>query len=336
MGARAKGDGGCPSGKTQYVAELVTDVPAGRDGVILCDGGDVVVCGSTVLGMVNASKRLTELLVDPNSRETVRTVNLESVIAVEASEAYSVMTFNVFTGDMTANRIARVMDAIYRYMPDVLGLQEANLTWINKMIGEYSSYYGFVGTDLSDGKEGVPILYSTVRFNLIESGTQWLTDTPDTPSRLPNQQYNRNFTYALLEDKETGERFLALNTHLDTGGSAVRYAEAELLMQFLKSYNDVPVVLLGDLNAKRNTNEMNLFKDAGLDSVYDYSDLKGMKSNASAIDWILMTSDSLSMTYHTFDDSIYDGAYPSDHYPYYAEFTVKDLGDETLDHGWIT
>ena len=52
-------------------------------------------------------------------------------------------------------------------------------------------------------------------------------------------------------------------------------------------------------------------------------DLTGVKTNANAIDWILMTPDSISMTYHTYDDSIYDGDYPSDHYSYYAEFSVK-------------
>ncbi|MBE6633289.1 MAG: hypothetical protein E7620_02980 [Ruminococcaceae bacterium] len=309
-------------GKTKFVTELATEAVNGHDGLICGNGGDIVAYGGTMTGMVNASKRLTELLVDPDSRENERTVTIDQSIPVNASAGYSVMTFNVFTGDMNSKRIDRVMDAIYRSLPDVMGLQEVNSTWMSHLQSKLSSYYGFVGTDLSDGKEGVPILYAKERFHLVESGCNWLTDTPDIPSRLEGQQYPRNYTYALLEDKATGERFLLLNTHWDTGGSGVRYAEAEILMRFLQGYGDVPVVLVGDLNAKRNSNELNYLKQFNLFNVFDCRELADMKKNSAAIDWIYMTSGSAVMTYHTYDDSMYNGDYPSDHYPYYAEFTI--------------
>lgn len=321
-------------GQTKYVTAFANQTTNGRGGLICSKNGDVVAYGSTVAGTVNASKRLTELLVDLDSRETKRAITIGQSVQVEATDDYSVMTFNVFTGDMVSKRIARVKDAIYRYLPDVMGIQEANRTWISELTNEFSAYYGFVGTDLSGGKEGVPILYSKARFNLIESGCKWLTDTPDTNSWLSGQQHVRNYTYALLEDKESGARFLLLNTHLDTGGTAVRYEEVQILMQFLKKYNNVPVVLIGDMNAKLNTNEMNFLRKSDLDTVFDYKELTGMKTNSNAIDWIFMTSDSISMTYHTYDDSMYNGDYPSDHYPYYAEFSVNAVGEGTLDHGW--
>lgn len=310
-------------GKTKFVTDLTTEAVNGHNGMICGNGGDIVIYGSTMSGIVYASKRLTELLVNPDSREKERTVTVDQCIPVNASANYSVMTFNVFTGNMTSKRIARVMDAINRSLPDVMGLQEVNSTWMSHLQSELSSYYGFVGTDLSDGKEGVPILYAKERFRLIESGCKWLTDTPDTPSRLEGQQYPRNYTYALLEDKDTGERFLFLNTHWDTGGTSVRYAEAEILMRFLQNYNDIPVVLVGDLNAKRNTNELNYLASFNLATVFDYGELAGMKKNSAAIDWIYMTFDSILMTYHTYDNSTYNGDYPSDHYPYYAEFSIR-------------
>ena len=310
-------------GKTKFVTDIAVEKADGHNGFIYGNGGDIVAYGSTMSGMANASKRLTELLVDPDSRENERTVTVEQSIPVNASADYSVMTFNVFTGNMTSKRIARVTDAINRSLPDVMGLQEVNSTWMSHLQSELSTYYGFVGTDLSDGKEGVPILYAKERFRLIESGCKWLTDTPDTPSRLEGQQYPRNYTYALLEDKDTGARFLLLNTHLDTGGTKIRYAEAEILMRFLQGYNDIPVVLVGDLNAKRNTNELNYLASFNLATVFDYKELSGMKKNSAAIDWIYMTSDSIIMTYHTYDDSLYNGDYPSDHYPYYAEFSIR-------------
>ncbi|MBQ8212602.1 MAG: hypothetical protein IJZ80_01230, partial [Clostridia bacterium] len=180
----------------------------------------------------------------------------------------------------------------------------------------------------------VPILYAKEKYNLIEYGTKWLSDTPDVASKLEGAQYLRNFTWALLEDKATGVRYLHVNTHLDTAGSAIRTAEVEILLDFLKDYNNVPVVLTGDMNAKINTNELNLIKSFGLANVFDYDNLTGVKPNADAIDWIFLTPDSVNMTYHTVDYSLYNGSLPSDHYPYYAEFSVTLPKEGELDHGW--
>ena len=151
---------------------------------------------------------------------------------------------------------------------------------------------------------------------------------------MPGAGYIRNFTWALLEDKATGMRYLHVNTHLDTAGSPIRQAEVEILLDFLKDYNNVPVVLTGDMNAKINTAELSLIKSFGLADVFDYNNLTGVKPNADAIDWIFLTRDSVSMTYHTIDYSKYNGDLPSDHYPYYAEFSVTLPKEGELDHGW--
>ena len=287
-------------------------------------------------GMVNACKKLTELLINTGNNEFEQTVTLNSAVAATGMSDFSTMSFNIKTYDQTEARIQRVINVLLRYMPDSVGLQEADEMWMIALKKALSDYYVFVGEGREGGTKGdaVPVLYSKEKYHLIESGTKWLTTTPDEVSKMPGADYYRNFTWAVLEDKATGVRFMHVNTHLDVAGSKIRYAEVKILMQFLQNYNNIPIVLTGDMNAKANTDELNFFKNFNMATVFDYKELTDARTNINAIDWIYMTSDSVNMTYHTYDDSVYNGDYPSDHYPYYAKFTVGTFGEGELDHGW--
>ena len=319
-------------GQTRYSTELVSGTLASGQGCVNSTGGDIVAWGNDMMGTVNACKKLTELLITTENNTVEQTVIFNSAVTVSSNSDFSTMSFNVYTANQTVERIDRVINVLLRYMPDSIGLQEANEKWMMELKKVLSDYYEFVGKGREEGNQGeaVPILYAKEKYNLIESGTKWLTSTPDEVSKMPGAKYYRIFTWALLEDKATGMRYLHVNTHLDTAGSDIRYAEVKILMRFLQNYNNVPVILTGDMNAKLNTNELNFFKNFNLATVFDYEELTDVKTNANAIDWIYLTSDSASMTYHTFDDSIYNGDYPSDHYPYYAEFIVSTLGEGEL------
>ncbi|MBE6633819.1 MAG: hypothetical protein E7620_05700, partial [Ruminococcaceae bacterium] len=321
-------------GKTKYSTELISGTLSAAQGRVNSAGGDVVAWGNDMTGTVNACKKLTDLLISTEVNAFEQTVTINSAVTVDAKSDFSTMSFNVYTADQTEARINRVINVLLRYMPDSIGLQEADEKWMMELKKVLSDYYAFVGEGREGGSKGdaVPILYSKEKYNLIESGTKWLTSTPDEVSKMPGAEYYRNFTWALLEDKATGVRYLHVNTHLDTAGTEIRYAEAKILLQFLQSYNNVPVVFTGDMNAKLNTNELNLFKNFNLATVFEYKDLTNVKTNADAIDWIYMTPDSVNMTYHTYDTSKYNGDLPSDHHPYYAEFSVTASQD--LDHGW--
>jgi len=59
------------------------------------------------------------------------------------------------------------------------------------------------------------ILYRKERFDLVSSGTFWLTDTPNTISKLEGITYNRICTWAVLKDKVANIEIMLCNTHLD-------------------------------------------------------------------------------------------------------------------------
>lgn len=324
-------------GKTKFSTNLSSDALNANEGCVLGTGTNVVAYGDDVQGVVNSSKLLTDLLFDSASTEKEREITIEDALIFDGADTFSVMTHNLMVGDVPAERIARAMALIYKYMPDTLGVQEAKAIWMTSLKENLSDYYAFVGEGREGGTKGeyTAILYAKAKYNLIESGTKWLTETPDEVSKLPESTYYRIFTWALLEDKETGVRYLHVNTHLD--GDNVRIKQVKCLMQFLKDYNDVAIVLTGDMNAPLLTDEMKYIQQQGFATKSDFRELDDLPLYGRGyhiVDWIFVTSDCMTLTNYVTDDNFFNGGYASDHCSYYAEFTVRYPTEGTLDHGW--
>ena len=148
--------------------------------------------------------------------------------------------------------------------PDLMGLQEATNEWVTAF--KNLSNYGFVGVsrDGADKTTGewCPILYSTARFTLLDSGTFWLTSTPDTVGVVSGASIKRICTWAYLYDKDPGKTILMANTHLDhQGDEAARVKQAEYLVSnldlILKSRPADAVYLTGNINCGKNTTAYN-------------------------------------------------------------------------------
>lgn len=178
----------------------------------------------------------------------------------------NIMSFNVQTENGTSVRADiradMLRDLIDEYMPDSIGMQEVTPKW-REMMESYvfnDSYTG-VGeartTDASRGLEQSCIFYRSDKYDLLDSGTFWLSDTPDVVgSMVEGANYPRICTYVHLKDKVTGLEYIHMNTHLDHNGDneakvgrAIR--EKQITVMLEKLYNlraDVPVVITGDFN----------------------------------------------------------------------------------------
>ena len=138
------------------------------------------------------------------------------------------------------------------------------MTALKNGLGDIYTTVG-VGRDWGGLGEHSAIFYRTDMFNLIESGTKWLSTTPDTQgSKLANANFPRIMTYAILERKTDGTRFLYVNTHLDHDGKnsievgeQVRQAQIEILIAEIKKLGDLPTVVTGDFNV---TSEASAYK----------------------------------------------------------------------------
>jgi endonuclease/exonuclease/phosphatase family metal-dependent hydrolase len=136
---------------------------------------------------------------------------------------------------------------------DVVGVQEA----LAHMLADLDARLpGFarVGVGRADGRAGgefSAILYRADRLALLDSGTFWLSPTPEVAgSKGWDAAIERVATWARFRDRGTGCAYLHLNTHFDHVGEQARRESARLVRRRLAALaGRLPVVVTGDLNA---------------------------------------------------------------------------------------
>lgn len=178
--------------------------------------------------------------------------------------SFSLMTFNVKNDNLNFSDIKSMLET---QRPAVLGLQEVtNLTWssINSRVTSlgYTAVRGsYRGTSsIFEGNECNPIFFMTDLFTLHNSGTFWLSDTPETKSKFDESSYYRICTWAVLEAKSTGDKFIVFNTHLDLNETA-RFKQVKVLLEQINAIEqNAPsaadnLIIMGDMNF-RTANSM--------------------------------------------------------------------------------
>ena len=179
-------------------------------------------------------------------------------LTVGGDEMLSVMTQNVRCADdgigkNVDDRKVRLKQLVEDYSPDLLGTQEVTKKWVGILEEYFGAEYGMLGHS-RDGETATTgewnmILYKKDRFDLVESGTFWLTDTPDTLSMTEGAKCYRICTWAILYDKVAAREILFCNTHLDHSNDTVRGEQAVRLMNFIEQYKgQYPIFLTGDFN----------------------------------------------------------------------------------------
>ena len=236
------------------------------------------------------------------------------------------------------NRKDYFLSQIQFYEPDVLGLQEVTpgqLTEIAAFLKDYS-YVG-KGRDENNQGESSNIFFKKDRFNIKDSGTFWLSETPDKVSKGWDAAINRVCTYVLLQDKTKKKLFWVFNTHLDHMGEMARTNGILLIIQKMKMLNktNLPVIFMGDFNSEPGTERIKALKNEMLDT-RDISIQKpfgpdgtfnGFKHNEAVtklIDYIFISKNSpfVVQKYAVLSDSK-DLKYPSDHLPVYVDIKYK-------------
>ena len=174
---------------------------------------------------------------------------------------YKIISFNVryssapeIDGD---NRWELRRDAsvkmVAKHKPLVMGLQEACSDQIDFLDLNLTGYK-HIGVGRDDGKragEMMAIYYDTTRLTLLDSGTFWLSETPEKVSIGWDAACNRTCTWGHFKVNDTGFEFLYFNTHLDHLGSLARKNSIKLIVAKMTELNpdNVPVFLSGDFNS---------------------------------------------------------------------------------------
>ena len=90
--------------------------------------------------------------------------------------------------------------------PDVLGAQEVQAgqyEFLKEHLVGYASVVAY-RDERGHRSESCPIFYNEKRFELLDSGTFWLSDTPDKMSKYEESDEYRITTFVKLKDKTTG------------------------------------------------------------------------------------------------------------------------------------
>ncbi len=137
----------------------------------------------------------------------------------------------------------------YRF--DIWGSQETFLHQIEYII---PSGYGFVGVGRDDGAtkgEFSPIFYNKEKLEVLNSGTFWISETPEKVSFGWGAKYRRICTWGEFKDKKSGKVFFFFNTHLDHKVAKAQEEGVKLIVGKIEEITkDKPFILTGDFNIK--------------------------------------------------------------------------------------
>ncbi len=258
----------------------------------------------------------------------------------DSSDTLRLATYNIrgITDEDTGNRawsvrkayVAKIINRLYSF--DIVGVQELSsyTQRINLMsyLSDYSVY--FIGA-YDNG-----IIYKTDRFEIMDKGYFYLSETPDENTIGWDGKFSRNCLWAKFNDNTTEQQFYFFTTHFDHKGDTVRRESAKLTIEKIKEItatDTLPVILVGDFNLSK-TSETTAYNTLAYDilsdskSLVSHRNIEGPTGTANGwdmtssydtesnrIDFVFIDSLVTPISHYTIDDKFFDDAYPSDHFP---------------------
>ncbi|WP_418975359.1 endonuclease/exonuclease/phosphatase family protein [Alistipes finegoldii] len=259
--------------------------------------------------------------------------------ACGSATSLSVMTFNMRYDNPEDGqnnwrfRRERIAGVIKAQEVDVLGTQELLSNQFDDLSGLLTGYQG-VGVGRLDGAESgeyCAVFFRKDRFTLLDSGTFWLSETPEVVGSLGwDGACERIATWVVLRDRAGRELFF-IDTHLDHVGQVARDEGVSLLMKRIETLSGGrPVILTGDFNSEPGSSVVahvqkdGVLRDAkaiaaqrsGTD--WSFSDFGQIpEAERPLLDYIFVSGDIEAVRYEVLPDT-FDGGYVSDHAPVMA------------------
>lgn len=157
------------------------------------------------------------------------------------------------------NRREGVLKMLRAENPDIIGFQEPHRPQVDYLRVRMNGYASLdmgrdADTDIEkrpDGGEHLMILYRKSRFDLLDSGFFWLSDTPQCASHGWDAMCRRVTVWGKFRDRRSGRVFYYFDTHFDHKGANARLHEARMMVAKMKEIagEKAAVIMSGDLNA---------------------------------------------------------------------------------------
>ncbi len=267
---------------------------------------------------------------------------------MEFKHSFRVMSFNIrydnpHDGEHAwPNRREKVVSVIRYHKSELFGVQEALKHQVHELQYYFPKYKWFgVGRDNgNDQGEYAAIFYDSTRFEFIDGGNFWLSDTPDIiGSKGWDAALPRIATWVKLKDLETKTEFYFFNTHFDHQGTIARIESAKLITRKISEIaGDNPVILGGDFNSfdyagpyqqivfwdnpDRLEDCYKLATYGHLGPTTTYISFEPQFEEGHRIDFLFVKG-KVRVLHHVIIADHWDGFYPSDHLPILAEITFE-------------
>ena len=261
-----------------------------------------------------------------------------------SGQTFKVMTYNIRfdnpkdTPHIWPNRLPLITDLLLQNDLDIVGFQEALHHQVEDLSAALKNFV-WVGQGRDDGKlkgEFSPLFFKREKFNLLNHGTIWLSETPAVPSIGWDAALPRVATWAILEDKPSGKKLMVINTHFDHVGTVARKNSLLFLHNFAVQgrFNSYPLILMGDFNISDSDPLWNEIKEEVLlqDAFHVSTHRKGPHGTFNAFDWrykgnridYILTEPIFQIHhYEVIKSRSRQKILPSDHWPVWVELSFR-------------
>lgn len=242
------------------------------------------------------------------------------------------------------HRSGMILEKIRKEAPHIICFQEISDP-IREFLNNYLNDYIILGHgrlgDLTG--EGLSIAYRKDSIELLAFESFWLSPTPYVPaSRYEIQsEYPRICPHAVLKHKDMDKAISLYNVHLDHISDAARIEGIRQITEMIEDYKkkiDCPTFILGDFNARPDTETISYLKEYKGGEYIELTDhiestYHGFRDSAapqneertgpSKIDYIFTDKETAKKSYSvTLWDDKENGILLSDHYPVCLEIEM--------------
>ena len=226
-----------------------------------------------------------------------------------------------------------IVEDVNKVKPDIIGFQEVTFMHYYYLVDAMPDYASEISyRDDFILSEGCPIFYRTDKYEKVDSGMFWLSETPDEMSKGWGAAHYRIASYVILKDKATGEDFVVFNTHLDHVSQEARIEGIKVVLDKIAEFNNIPAFLMGDFNAAPDSETIKSTYDA-FDDAHNIAleadegptfHKWGTKPTTEPrIDYIMISKGKSEVLEYRIINNCYDGVYSSDHSSIYIKVKLK-------------
>jgi endonuclease/exonuclease/phosphatase family metal-dependent hydrolase len=272
-------------------------------------------------------------------------------VDAQGPTALKVITFNVLCSICDregyhpwAERLDEIQGILAEYDADLLGIQE--LVWAEEdhdevaalmaLHPEYTALYHIgQGMGLLGSFSAYPdstLYFRTSRFDILESGTFWLSPTPDEPysTGFADAVLPRLMVWAKLHDLESGQELLFCNSHFDPNSPSQALSVPVVFERLGDAIASMPTFMVGDFNSNPASEAYGLMTQGSGETQWELTDSYTVASDVeivhsqgdetpyaaqSRIDHIFFRGESTSVAHWLVDLRKFGEPplYPSDH-----------------------